>query len=144
MWCAMTARCNRDKRHKNTRPKNEAKQMKLTTKMVLLVAALSTAACTNPNRFGAGSFTDAFDPNASVSTNAGIVAGSASDPTSTAYFQHLATAALTQRAVTCCRKVSHHHVCKLSAMARSAQSKYAVKKHVIQRTVVQSPYWLAA
>lgn len=61
--------------------------MKLTTKMVLLVAALSTAACTNPNRFGAGSFTDAFNPNASVSTNAGIVSGSASDPTSTAYFQ---------------------------------------------------------
>jgi peptidoglycan-associated lipoprotein len=60
--------------------------MKMTTKMVLLVAALSTAACTNANRFGADGGTDAFDPNA-TGANAGIVAGSASDPTSTAYFQ---------------------------------------------------------
>ena len=60
--------------------------MKITTKMVLLAAALSTAACTNANRFGAGGGTDAFDPNA-AGANTGIVAGSASDPSSTAYFQ---------------------------------------------------------
>lgn len=59
--------------------------MKLTTKMVLMVGALSLAACTNAGRFGANGGADAFDPNAA--TNTGVVAGSASDPTSTAYFQ---------------------------------------------------------
>lgn len=59
--------------------------MKLTTKMVLMVAAVSMAACTNADRFGADDGAGAFDPNAAA--NAGIIAGSASDPTSTAYFQ---------------------------------------------------------
>ena len=50
------------------------------TKSFLVVAALSVAACSNPDRFGAGSGTGA-------GTGAyGAGAGSISDPTSVAYF----------------------------------------------------------
>jgi peptidoglycan-associated lipoprotein len=61
--------------------------MKLTTKTILMIAALSMAACTNANRFGADDGTNGFDANAAANANAGIIPGSASDPTSTAYFQ---------------------------------------------------------
>ncbi|SEL12410.1 peptidoglycan-associated lipoprotein Pal [Roseovarius nanhaiticus] len=52
--------------------------------MILLGAGLTLAACTDPGRFG-------DDPagglNGGMGANAGMVAGSASDPTSPAYFQ---------------------------------------------------------
>ncbi len=54
--------------------------MKLMTKMTMLCAALTLAACTN-----AGRFDDTNDVN--LNGGAGVVAGSASDPTSPAYFQ---------------------------------------------------------
>jgi peptidoglycan-associated lipoprotein len=59
--------------------------MKLTTKMILMVGALSISACTNAGRLGGDTGAGAVDPNAGV--NSGILPGSASDPTSTAYFQ---------------------------------------------------------
>lgn len=53
-----------------------------------MIAALSMAACTNANRFGADDGTNGFDANAGgAGVNTGIIPGSASDPTSTAYFQ---------------------------------------------------------
>jgi peptidoglycan-associated lipoprotein len=57
--------------------------MKITTKALLIVGALALAACTNPDRFGGDG--GALDPNAGVNT--GVVAGSANDPSSAAYFQ---------------------------------------------------------
>jgi len=56
--------------------------MKLTTKIAFLVAGLALAACTNPNRFGA----DGADGAGGAGANGAFVAGSATDPTSTAYF----------------------------------------------------------
>lgn len=58
--------------------------MKLKTSMLMICAALSVAACTNPDRFGAGdgAGTDPF-ANGAGST----IAGSASDPSSPAFFQ---------------------------------------------------------
>jgi len=57
--------------------------MKLTTKAILIVGALSLAACTNPDRFGGdGGITDANSV-----AGGGIIAGSANDPSSAAYFQ---------------------------------------------------------
>ena len=56
--------------------------MKLTRNIVLLVAGLALAACTNPGRFGA-------DGSGAGGVGAGggaIVPGSANDPTSAAYF----------------------------------------------------------
>lgn len=50
----------------------------------ILIAALAVSACTNPNRFGADG-AGGYDANAGQNT--GIVPGSASDPSSTAYFQ---------------------------------------------------------
>ncbi|WP_299724396.1 peptidoglycan-associated lipoprotein Pal [uncultured Tateyamaria sp.] len=58
--------------------------MKLRTSALMICAALSVAACTNPNRFGGGEA--GADPFANGGANAGI-AGSASDPSSPAYFQ---------------------------------------------------------
>ena len=55
--------------------------MKLIRSTMLLCAALALAACTNPDRFGSDA--GAVDLN---SANAGLF-GSASDPTSPAYFQ---------------------------------------------------------
>ena len=55
--------------------------MKIMTKAIILVAGLALAACTNPDRFGNGD-----GSGANGGAGAGI-AGSASDPTSTAYFQ---------------------------------------------------------
>lgn len=52
---------------------------KAAPRALLLVAALSLAACTNPGRFGANG-------GANAGANAGMVPGSASDPTSVAYF----------------------------------------------------------
>lgn len=57
--------------------------MKLTSKAILMIGALSLSACTNAGRFGGDA--GAVDPNAGANT--GIVAGSANDPTSAAYFQ---------------------------------------------------------
>ncbi|WP_371226150.1 peptidoglycan-associated lipoprotein Pal [Roseovarius sp. 2305UL8-3] len=54
--------------------------MKLTTKITMLCAGLALAACTNPDRFD-----DTNDVN--LNGGAGVVAGSANDPTSPAYFQ---------------------------------------------------------
>jgi peptidoglycan-associated lipoprotein len=53
--------------------------MNLLAKSLLLTAALGLAACTNPNRFGGN------DVNLGGANGAGL--GSASDPTSAAYFQ---------------------------------------------------------
>jgi peptidoglycan-associated lipoprotein len=58
--------------------------MKLKISSVLIIAALSVAACTNPSRFGSGDGSgDAFNSGA----NTGALSGSASDPSSPAYFQ---------------------------------------------------------
>lgn len=57
--------------------------MKLKSSIVLMCAALSLAACTDPARLGgAGADTDPFANGAN-----GVVPGSASDPASPAYFQ---------------------------------------------------------
>lgn len=53
--------------------------MKLTRNILLLVAGLALAACTNPDRFGASGAGGAGG-------NGAIVPGSANDPTSVAYF----------------------------------------------------------
>ncbi|WP_417279873.1 peptidoglycan-associated lipoprotein Pal [Celeribacter sp.] len=53
-----------------------------TSRAVLLIAALGLSACTNPGRFGAGG---AGANGAGAGAN-GALAGSASDPTSVAYF----------------------------------------------------------
>ncbi|WP_226554120.1 MULTISPECIES: peptidoglycan-associated lipoprotein Pal [Celeribacter] len=53
-----------------------------TSRAVLLIAALGLSACTNPGRFGAGG---AGANGAGAGANGGL-AGSASDPTSVAYF----------------------------------------------------------
>ena len=57
--------------------------MKLTGKIVLLVAGLALAACTNPGRFGSEAGGGA---GAGGIGSGAIVPGSANDPTSTAYF----------------------------------------------------------
>ena len=57
--------------------------MRHTAKLTLLMAALALSACTNANRFDNG----AVDLNAASGSAAGIVPGSASDPSSPAYFQ---------------------------------------------------------
>jgi peptidoglycan-associated lipoprotein len=59
----------------------EASTMKIITKAMILVAGLALAACTNPGSFGNG---DGSGANGGAGAG---VAGSASDPTSTAYFQ---------------------------------------------------------
>ncbi|THH37221.1 peptidoglycan-associated lipoprotein Pal [Aliishimia ponticola] len=58
--------------------------MKMTSKTVLLLGALALSACTDPARLGGA---DATAGGAGTAANAGIVPGSASDPTSPAYFQ---------------------------------------------------------
>ena len=57
--------------------------MKLKTLLLMLCASLGVAACTDPGRFGADDVTS----NAPLTDGAGIVPGSASDPTSPIYFQ---------------------------------------------------------
>ncbi|MEM6371769.1 MAG: peptidoglycan-associated lipoprotein Pal [Pseudomonadota bacterium] len=57
--------------------------MKLRTSLLMICAALSVAACTNPNRFGG--VEGGSDPFANGAN--GAIPGSASDPTSPAYFQ---------------------------------------------------------
>jgi len=57
--------------------------MKLSTKLVMLAGVLALAACTNPDRFGA----DGANGMNGTGMNGGMVPGSASDPTSVAYFQ---------------------------------------------------------
>ena len=59
--------------------------MKLTTKIILMMGALSMAACTNAGKLGGGNGDGVFGLNASG--NSGMIAGSASDPASNAYFQ---------------------------------------------------------
>ena len=59
--------------------------MKLTTKVILMMGALSLAACTNAGKLGGRAGDGAFDPNAAE--NSGVIMGSVSDPTSNAYFQ---------------------------------------------------------
>ncbi|GGX49343.1 peptidoglycan-associated lipoprotein [Tateyamaria omphalii] len=56
--------------------------MKMKSSIVMICAALSLAACTDPARFGGGA--DGTDPSANTG---GVVPGSASDPASPAYFQ---------------------------------------------------------
>ena len=57
--------------------------MKLTSKILLTVGAFALAACNDPSRLGGNAGVDA-----TATQNAGgIVPGSASDPTSVAYFQ---------------------------------------------------------
>lgn len=57
--------------------------MRLSAKITLLTAALALGACTNAGRFD----NDAVDLNAATGAAGGIVPGSASDPSSPAYFQ---------------------------------------------------------
>ncbi|RPE67088.1 peptidoglycan-associated lipoprotein [Pacificibacter maritimus] len=52
-------------------------------KALILVSALALTACTNPDRFGGS---DAGAMGAGAGANGGIIAGSANDPTSVAYF----------------------------------------------------------
>lgn len=62
--------------------------MKLKSSILMFCAALSVAACTNPDRFGAGDGAGGGDPFANGANGAnGALAGSASDPSSPAYFQ---------------------------------------------------------
>ncbi len=58
--------------------------MKLSTKLVMLAGVLALAACTNPDRFGADG---ANGMGAGTGMIGGAAPGSASDPTSVAYFQ---------------------------------------------------------
>lgn len=58
--------------------------MKMKTKAMLVLLALSTAACTRPDRFGGA---DAVDPNASGMPMGNAIQGAASDPRSPQYFQ---------------------------------------------------------
>lgn len=60
--------------------------MNLSTKALLVVLAMSTAACTNPNRFGGGGADDAANAalNGSATTQAPLTG--ANDPSSPAYF----------------------------------------------------------
>lgn len=57
--------------------------MRLTAKLTMLMAVLAVSACTNANRFDNG----AVDLNAATGNAGGILPGSASDPSSPAYFQ---------------------------------------------------------
>ncbi|MFP7571911.1 peptidoglycan-associated lipoprotein Pal [Marivita sp. S2033] len=57
--------------------------MRLSAKLTMLMAVLAVSACTNANRFD----NDAVDLNAATGSAGGIVPGSASDPSSPAYFQ---------------------------------------------------------
>lgn len=59
--------------------------MKLKSSLLMICTALMLAACTNPNRFGDGDGAGSGDPFGTGAT--GGVAGSASDPSSPAYFQ---------------------------------------------------------
>jgi peptidoglycan-associated lipoprotein len=60
--------------------------MKRILTSTILMAALTVSACTNPDRFGSDGALGG-SASASANANAGMVPGSASDPTSTAYFQ---------------------------------------------------------
>jgi peptidoglycan-associated lipoprotein len=60
--------------------------MTLKTSLLMLCVAASLAACTNPNRFGAGDGTGSGGAFGN-GTNGGFASGSASDPSSPAYFQ---------------------------------------------------------
>lgn len=57
--------------------------MRTTAKLFMLMAVLAVSACTNANRFD----NDPVDLNAATGNAGGIVPGSASDPSSPAYFQ---------------------------------------------------------
>lgn len=57
--------------------------MRLSAKLTVLMAILALSACTNANRFD----NDPVDLNAATGSAGGIVPGSASDPSSPAYFQ---------------------------------------------------------
>ncbi|MFP7675335.1 peptidoglycan-associated lipoprotein Pal [Marivita sp. S0852] len=57
--------------------------MRLSAKLTMLITVLAVSACTNANRFD----NDAVDLNAATGSAGGIVPGSASDPSSPAYFQ---------------------------------------------------------
>ena len=61
--------------------------MTLTRNILLLVAGLTMAACTNPGRFGAGDDASGTAYGTGAGTSGAIVPGSASDPRSVAYFQ---------------------------------------------------------
>ena len=61
--------------------------MKNLTKVAILLGGLAMTACTNANRFDNEPGADVVAQNPSFDQNAGIVPGSANDPTSTAYFQ---------------------------------------------------------
>ncbi|SFD73864.1 peptidoglycan-associated lipoprotein Pal [Roseivivax sediminis] len=56
------------------------------TKALIVASALLAAACTNPDRFGAGGADGMAGANAGAGANGGVVPGSANDPTSAAYF----------------------------------------------------------
>lgn len=62
--------------------------MKTNAKIALLIGGLAVAACTSPDRFdNSGTEGDVVSQNPAFDQNAGIVPGSANDPTSVAYFQ---------------------------------------------------------
>ncbi len=61
--------------------------MKLIVKCAILGAGLALAACTGADRFDNSAGGDAVTQNPSFDQNAGIIPGSANDPSSAAYFQ---------------------------------------------------------
>ena len=61
--------------------------MKAFQELVIVGAGLALAACTSADRFDNPGAGDAVTQNPSFDQNAGIVPGSANDPTSAAYFQ---------------------------------------------------------
>ena len=61
--------------------------MKTMTKFMVLGAGLALAACTSADRFGGAGADDTVAQNPAFDQTTDIVPGSASDPTSVAYFQ---------------------------------------------------------
>ncbi|ANT61762.1 MULTISPECIES: peptidoglycan-associated lipoprotein Pal [Roseobacteraceae] len=55
-------------------------------KVLMLVAGLGLAACTNPDRFNEGAYGAGAGAGYGAGANGGMVPGSANDPTSSAYF----------------------------------------------------------
>ena len=61
--------------------------MKRILTSTLLISALAVSACTNPDRFGADGGMNGGSAGAGAGASGSFVPGSASDPSSTAYFQ---------------------------------------------------------
>jgi len=71
---------------KNEQIKTGHNPMKMMTRTTVLILALATAACTNPDRFGGGAGGAGANGANGMNGAAGGMAGSASDPASPLYF----------------------------------------------------------